>query len=248
MNRKYDLIQINYNKNSNLDQLFKSNTCCQINFEWNTNIIWIPNWLSKNAGHQLKNIFLKYIKFEQPYLKFNVKDPKTGKINVKTVKQPRKSAWISDIFNQTIQDRNDSEILKRIPFDIWTKCLTKYAMNTCLTTFNSMLILHYVDGNHSVGMHSDDDDGLVNNPTIGSLSLGETRTFKIITKKKSKILNKKIEINIPLKHGCFVVMNKNFQKHWLHGIPKEKHITKDRINVTFRHYVCDRDRDTSSLV
>lgn len=46
-------------------------------------------------------------------------------------------------------------------------------------SFNSLLCNLYRDGHDSIGWHSDDEASLGANPTIASLSLGDTRVFSL---------------------------------------------------------------------
>ena len=52
--------------------------------------------------------------------------------------------------------------------------------------FNSMLANLYRDGHDSVAWHSDDEPTLGLNPTIASLSFGDTRNFEM-RKKPAKV-------------------------------------------------------------
>ncbi len=122
--------------------------------------------------------------------------------------------------------------------------MLRHASNTASNQFNAMLLIHYLNGSHSIGLHSDNDYGLGCDPIIGSLSLGQKRTFLIKSKQIYGKTGKKIEIRIPLTNGSFqsfALMNGGFQKHWLHSIPKEKQLMSDRINVTFRKYALQKD-------
>ena len=49
--------------------------------------------------------------------------------------------------------------------------------------FNQVLLNFYMDGNHYIGRHSDDERQLVSGSSIFSASVGETRTFRIRNKK-----------------------------------------------------------------
>ena len=94
--------------------------------------------------------------------------------------------------------------------------------------FNSVLINRYSDGNNSVAWHSDDEPELGTNPVIASLSLGQVRRFEIKHKRD------KTEWNIPLESGSLLIMAGESQHNWLHRVPKERHITGARLNLTFR--------------
>jgi len=56
--------------------------------------------------------------------------------------------------------------------------LEKIHANTGLT-FNSLLANLYRDGHDHVSWHSDDEPALGHQPTIASLSFGETRVFHL---------------------------------------------------------------------
>jgi alkylated DNA repair dioxygenase AlkB len=99
------------------------------------------------------------------------------------------------------------------------------------TTFNSVLVNHYRDGNDHMSYHSDDEKELGTNPTIASLSFGETRSFQL----KHKIdLNKKTFI-LPITDGSLVVMKGELQHYWVHKIAKTAKKIGPRLNLTFRN-------------
>jgi alkylated DNA repair dioxygenase AlkB len=98
----------------------------------------------------------------------------------------------------------------------------------CQFTFNSVLANLYRNGSDSMGCHADDEKELGNHPVIASLSLGETRLFKLHHKKR------KITLNFELGHGDLVVMAGALQQHWVHSVPKTTLNKAPRINLTFR--------------
>ena len=95
----------------------------------------------------------------------------------------------------------------------------------------------YRDGNDSNGYHADDEPELGVNPAIASVSLGETRTFRLKPKQKGGQ-----SIGIELNHGDLVLMQPGCQQDWLHTIPKTKRICGPRVNWTFRPYDESRAR------
>lgn len=114
---------------------------------------------------------------------------------------------------------------------LWTSELlvVKRAIEQCCEfTFNSVLANLYRNGSDSMGCHADDEKELGNDPVIASLSLGETRLFKLHHKKR------KITLNFELGHGDLVVMAGALQHHWVHSVPKTKQLKTPRINLTFR--------------
>ena len=84
-------------------------------------------------------------------------------------------------------------------------------------------------------MHSDNEPEFGNNPTIASLSLGETRIFDLQRKDKSFPT-----IKLPLENGSVLVMAGDTQKYWNHGITKTKLNVGPRINLTFRNIIFPR--------
>ena len=96
--------------------------------------------------------------------------------------------------------------------------------------FNYVLANYYKDGSSNIGMHSDDERGLVG-PII-SISLGADRFFDIHHKH-----DKSIRERLTLKNGSMLVMDGDTQKNYKHGIPVQKKILLPRINLTFRSVV-----------
>lgn len=95
--------------------------------------------------------------------------------------------------------------------------------------FNSVLLNYYRNGNDSISFHADDEKELHDKPVIASISLGATRKFIFKNQK-----NNKIKKEYQLKHGTCIIMHGNTQNEWFHSVPKEKNITDERINLTFR--------------
>ena len=95
--------------------------------------------------------------------------------------------------------------------------------------FNSVLLNQYRDGRDSMGWHSDDEPELGANPTIASLSLGETRRFLLRHKRREHP-----PVEIPLGHGALLIMRGPTQTHWQHQVPKTRRPCALRLNLTFR--------------
>jgi alkylated DNA repair dioxygenase AlkB len=96
------------------------------------------------------------------------------------------------------------------------------------TTWNSLLLNFYRDGQDSIGFHADDEPELGTNPVIGSISLGAVRRFVL----KHPASGEKTEFD--LAHGSLLVMGGTSQHHWRHGVPKTRKPVGPRINLTFR--------------
>jgi alkylated DNA repair dioxygenase AlkB len=79
-----------------------------------------------------------------------------------------------------------------------------------------------------MGKHSDDEDSIVPNSGIASLSFGAERPF-VFRHKKSK---EKIRVLLP--SGSLLLMKDLCQACWWHELPKTKQVSTPRINITFR--------------
>jgi alkylated DNA repair dioxygenase AlkB len=61
------------------------------------------------------------------------------------------------------------------------------------------------------------------------VNFGATRRFLL-----RRYDNHEERIEVPLKHGTFLLMRGQTQHFWQHSIPKEKKIKAARLNLTFR--------------
>ena len=117
---------------------------------------------------------------------------------------------------------------------IMTLLLTD-VMNACaLATdaeYNSVLVNLYRDGNDSVSWHSDNEEINGSEPTIASVSLGETRRFDLRHKDSGET------VRVDLEDGSLLVMSGLSQHCWVHQIAKTKTKVGPRINLTFRRVV-----------
>jgi alkylated DNA repair dioxygenase AlkB len=98
------------------------------------------------------------------------------------------------------------------------------------SSFNSVLLNLYRDGRDGVAWHQDNEPELGKNPVIGSVSLGETRTFQLKHKSRKDLGI----VNIDLGHGSFLLMSGPTQHFWRHRLPKTPKVRHPRINLTFR--------------
>ncbi|MBY0415297.1 MAG: alpha-ketoglutarate-dependent dioxygenase AlkB, partial [Bdellovibrionales bacterium] len=116
----------------------------------------------------------------------------------------------------------------------WTPVLLKLKEKLEIdlqTKFNSVFINYYRDGNDHMSYHSDDEKELGINPTIASLSFGETRSFQL----KHKFDKSKKTFILPITNGSLVVMKGELQHFWVHKIAKTKKVIGPRANLTFRY-------------
>lgn len=95
--------------------------------------------------------------------------------------------------------------------------------------FNSVGLNFYRDGNDSVAPHNDKLGDLVPDRPIALLSFGATRTMSIRAK-----LPPRHVLHIDLQAGSLLVMDYATQRHYDHGIPKERVKVGPRISLAFR--------------
>jgi len=139
--------------------------------------------------------------------------------------QPRLSAWHGDSGYSYSGIR-----LEPAP---WTPTLLDIKIRIESLTgqdYNSVLLNYYRDQNDGMGMHSDDERELGRQPAIASLSLGEERMF--LLKHKSRKDLKTTRLSLPC--GSLLLMCGETQRHWKHGIAKNRQACGPRINLTFR--------------
>jgi len=145
---------------------------------------------------------------------------------------PRLMAWYGD----TGADYRYSGV-NHIPLP-WTLELQSIRADMealCEQPFNSVLANLYRDGRDSMGCHADNEKELGINPTIASVSFGETRLFRVRhTKKRCKL-------EIELSHGDVLIMAGELQHHWRHELPKTHQPKKPRINLTYRRIFSSED-------
>ncbi len=144
----------------------------------------------------------------------------------KLVMQPRLTAWYGDA------DKTYTYSGITMQPNPWTKelLLIKEKIETVSNAqFTSALLNLYRDGQDSMGWHRDNEKELGINPTIGSVSFGESRTFKL-----RDYASKEIVRSIDLQHGSYLLMQGETQHFWEHQIPKTTKKKNLRINITFR--------------
>ena len=98
------------------------------------------------------------------------------------------------------------------------------------TRFNSVGLNFYRDGQDSVAMHSDRNEGLVAGSPVAVLSLGSTRRMHI----QSKTVRGRRSFDVLLEPGSVILMGGEAQRFWEHGIPKTRDIPGPRISLAFR--------------
>ncbi|MES1221736.1 MAG: alpha-ketoglutarate-dependent dioxygenase AlkB [Bacteroidota bacterium] len=148
------------------------------------------------------------------------------KIFGKEVMQPRLTAWHGD------SDKPYTYSGITMQPHAWTKSLEairKKIEPIAGIVFTSALLNLYRDGSDSMGWHRDNEKELGNQPIIGSVSFGATRTFQFRNYKTKKDLK-----SLELSNGSFLLMRGDTNHYWEHQVPKTKQVLKERVNITFR--------------
>lgn len=96
--------------------------------------------------------------------------------------------------------------------------------------FNSVLINYYRDGNDHMSYHADDEAELGLNPTVASLSVGETRKFHLKHRFDKSLPTEVFE----LESQSLLIMREELQHFWVHKISKSTKVLGPRLNLTFR--------------
>ena len=180
-------------------------------------ILFMRNFFSPTEAKNYFELLQNNINWKQEEVKFYGK----------TFPVPRKTAWYGyEGFNYSYSG------ITCFP-EIWTnelleikKEIEKFIPDE---DFTSVLLNLYNNGNDKMGWHADDEKELGINPTIASVSLGETRRFDIKHKQ-----NPELHYKFELTSGSLLIMRGALQHHWVHQIPAQKKVKEPRINLTFR--------------
>ena len=181
-------------------------------------VTYFPNWLSHKHAKHLMDYFIAQLQWQQP------------SITLYGQKRliPRLQAWYGD---PNTQYEYSKLMMVPLPWDSRLLKLKQACEQACDAKFNSVLANYYRHGNDSMGMHSDNEPELGEQPVIASISLGQARrfTFKHSVSKDTQ--------KIQLEHGSLLLMKGATQQYWQHGINKSKTQLGPRLNFTFRYVV-----------
>lgn len=149
------------------------------------------------------------------------------KVFGKICHQPRDVGFFSD---DSVGYRYSRQIMRSQSLTPSLSSLLEIINREFDANFNGILVNLYVDGNDSIGDHSDDEASIGKEGVI-AISTGAVRKFRIRDKSSRKIVK-----DIEMEHGMILQMCGDFQKEFTHGIPVEKRIKESRISFTFRHH------------
>jgi alkylated DNA repair dioxygenase AlkB len=143
------------------------------------------------------------------------------------IPQPRLTAWYGDP-----EARYAYSGLQWEPRP-WLPALTALRQRVEAATghrFNSVLLNLYRTGQDSMGWHADDEPELGSTPAIASLSLGDTRRFRL--RPRTGLTHAPFSLDLP--NGSLLLMRGAMQQHWQHALPKTARPVGTRLNLTFR--------------
>jgi alkylated DNA repair dioxygenase AlkB len=137
----------------------------------------------------------------------------------RVVDVPREQAWFGDGPPDLVDGPMIPE-LARVRADLEALAAVRFAY---------VLLNRYRDGADSVAWHNDREVASIERPTIASLTLGATRAFDVRPKAdRSRV------VSVDLDHGDLVVMRGDTQANYEHRVGKDKRVSGERINLTFR--------------
>ena len=179
-------------------------------------LLYKPDFLGPGEAR----VLFSYLREEVPWQQDDIR------IFGKTYAQPRLTA----LFGLKGKPYNYSGItMHPLPFPERLLSLKEVVETKADQRFTSCLLNLYRDGNDSNGWHADNEKELGQNPVIASLSLGETRKFKMKHRRE-----KHLKYDLELSSGSLLIMKGSTQHHWLHQVPKTRKTVGERINLTFR--------------
>lgn len=158
---------------------------------------------------------------------------KTNYSRGEAYEEPRLTCWFGDLpytyshSTMTANTQWPSELLS----------LRSRLLSSLGLSLNSVLCNLYRSGHDSIAWHSDDEASLGPQPTIASISLGDTRVFSLRKKpglEEAGDFTYSLHIKVPLSHGSLLIMEGATQDDWQHQVAKEYHDRGPRINLTFR--------------
>lgn len=182
----------------------------------NADVKYYPNWLTHKHAKSLMDYFIEQLQWQQPSITLYGQQRLI----------PRLQAWYGDPDSQYEYSKL---LMQPLPWDTRLAKLKQACEQKCEANFNSVLANYYRHGNDSMGMHSDNEPELGQQPVIASVSLGQTRRFTF------KNVHSKETYKLGLEHGSLLVMRGNTQQHWHHGLNKSRTQTAPRLNFTFRY-------------
>ncbi|MES2649182.1 MAG: alpha-ketoglutarate-dependent dioxygenase AlkB [Bacteroidota bacterium] len=146
----------------------------------------------------------------------------------RTIVTKRKVAWYgSSPFSYTYSKTTKKALL-------FTRELLEIKQVTELVTgesYNACLLNLYNAGEEGMGWHSDNENTIVADSAIASVSFGASRKFSFRHKQTKET------ISLQLEGGSILLMRGQTQSNWQHASLTSKRVRQPRINLTFRKMI-----------
>jgi alkylated DNA repair dioxygenase AlkB len=182
---------------------------------------WIehePSWIDPGTADQLLATLREELTWEQREIV----------LFGRSILQPRLIAWAGNVGY-----RYSGQTLEPRPLTPSVTALLGRVRERAGVPFNHVLINRYRTGDDSIGLHSDDEAELGDDPVVATASLGVSRRLVLVPRRRSDGPRRVIDLG----HGALFVMGGTCQRHFRHGIPREPGIHAERISLTFRRIV-----------
>lgn len=138
---------------------------------------------------------------------------------------PRRQTWHAD---PGIRYRYSNNLLPTLPWTPLLRAIRAEVEQHLAYAFNAVLVNWYRNGEDYVGWHADDEPELRDQTWLASVSLGAERLFAY----RRKTGGSASALRLPA--GSLLIMDADFQRHWLHSVPQDPGLNDGRINLTFR--------------
>lgn len=184
-----------------------------------------PQWAPPEAASQLIGCLIENVTWQR----------RTIQLFGRSVVQPRLIAWAGPI-----PYRYSGQTLEPKPIPNFLEALFRSLETHTLVRFNHVLMNRYRDGDDCMGWHSDDEPELGSDPPIASLSLGVTRRFLV----KPKAPLRGPSHRWYLENGSLLFMGGATQHQFRHGVPRQRTVRGERVNLTFRRILREPEART----
>ncbi|NGN97849.1 alpha-ketoglutarate-dependent dioxygenase AlkB [Grimontia sp. S25] len=176
-------------------------------------LFWEPEFIPTNIASDIFQHLSESLPWEQLPIKMFGRE----------VLQPRMQAWFGDAYSYSGLHLKAA----RMPESLLS--LKLQCEQTSGVAYNSVLANLYRDGQDYMGWHQDNETELGTEPSIASLSFGETRRFVL------RHLQTGEKREFELGSGSLLIMAGKTQTYWQHAVPKTAKLRGPRINLTFRN-------------
>ena len=182
-------------------------------------LVWIKSWIPNEKA----NLLYKSLLLTLPWSSYSIQ------LFGKDVEIPRKESFHA-VHPNLAYGYSGKRLVTHL-FTAELEALLAQLNAQFHLDLNSVLANLYQCGQDSNGWHADNEKELGENPVIVSVSLGQTRSFKLKHRRHGTVHT------LNLANGDLLLMSDTIQKHYVHQVPKTKKNVLGRINLTFRKIV-----------